>query len=101
MWLRRRRESEIAQLAGEPHLQLRFGAAAASTTAASAPAASAAATGDADLPGRLGDPGDGHVPAATATAAAAAGTRTRLRQRFKTGTAREQSRADFFAAGGT
>src|SRR5688572_9045496 len=77
LWLRRGRQDQIAQPAGEPDLQLRLGAAAASATPA-APAASAAATGDADLPGRLGDPGDGHVPATTTAAAAAAGTRTRL-----------------------
>ena len=41
-------------------------------------AASAAATGDADVPGRLGDPGDGRLSAAAAAAAAAAGARTRL-----------------------
>ena len=43
------------------------------------PAAAAAATsGDADLPGRFGDPGDGHLPAAAAAPAAAAGAGTRL-----------------------
>ena len=34
----------------------------ASAASAAAPAASAAASGDADLPGRLGDPGDGYCP---------------------------------------
>ena len=41
------------------------------------PAAAAAAAGDADLPGRLGDPGDRRLPAAAASAAAAA-ARARL-----------------------
>ena len=51
------------------------------SAAAPAAAAAAAASGDADLPGWLGDPGDRHLPAAAATAAAAtaaAGTGTRL-----------------------
>jgi hypothetical protein len=30
------------------------------------------------LPGRIGDPGDGHVPAAASSSAAAAGAGTRL-----------------------
>ena len=52
--------------------------AASTASTASAPAASAA-SGDADVPGRLGDPGDGRVPDAAATAAsAAAGARARL-----------------------
>ena len=34
-----------------------------------AAAAAAAAAGNADLPGRIGDPGDGHLPAAAAAAA--------------------------------
>ena len=40
--------------------------------AAAAASASAASSGDADLPGRLGDPGDGHLSAAAAAAASAA-----------------------------
>ena len=54
----------------------------AATASASASAASAATSGDADLPGRLGDPGDGHLSAsasAAAAAAAAAGTGAGLR----------------------
>jgi hypothetical protein len=46
--------------------------------AAAAAAAAAAASGDADLPGRLGDPGDRRLPAAAAAAAAAAGAGARL-----------------------
>ena len=61
---------DVALAAGEPDLQLRQ-LAAASASAASA-AASAAASGDADLPGRLGDPGDGRLSAAAAAAAPAA-----------------------------
>src|SRR5688500_7144035 len=61
----------FAQPAGEPDLQLRGPAATATAAATSAPAASAA-SGDADVPGRLGDPGDGCVSAAAAAAAAAA-----------------------------
>src|ERR671910_93131 len=41
--------------------------------------ASAPAAGHADLPGRLGDPGDGRLSAAAATAAASAGAGTRLK----------------------
>ncbi|MEO7602406.1 MAG: hypothetical protein ABIS39_03965, partial [Sphingomicrobium sp.] len=42
-------------------------------------AAAAASSGNAELPGRLGDPGDGDVPgSATAATAAAAGAGTRL-----------------------
>src|SRR4029453_6916365 len=44
------------------------GCAAASTASASA----TSATRDADLPGRIGDPGDGDLPAAAASAAATA-----------------------------
>ena len=70
----------LAQHACQPDLQFRGyrGAAAAAASATSAPAASAA-SGDADLSGRLGDPGDRRVPGAASTAAsAAAGARTRL-----------------------
>ena len=52
-----------------------FGAAAAA--AAAAPAAASAASGssgDSDLPGRIGDPGDEHLPGAAASAASAAGS---------------------------
>ena len=52
-----------------------------SSAASAAAAAAAAASGDPDLPGRLGDPGDGNLPAAAASAAApaaAAGAGTRL-----------------------
>ena len=55
------------------------GSAAAATPAASASAASA--SGYPDLPGRIGDPGDGHLPAAASAATAAsasAGARARL-----------------------
>ena len=47
---------------------------------AAASATAAAAAGDADLPGRIGDPGDGRLPgsAASATAAARSGAGTRL-----------------------
>ncbi len=54
---------------------------AAAAAASAAPAAAAAAAGDADLPGRIGDPGDGQLPAAAtaaAAAAASAGAGTRL-----------------------
>ena len=70
-------EVQGAKPVADPGLQLRRAAAAAATAAA---AASAAPTGDADLPGRLGDPGDGRLSAsATATPpASAAGAGTRL-----------------------
>ena len=51
------------------------------SASASAAAAAAAAAGNPDLPGRLGDPGDGRLSAAAAAAAAAAasaGAGTRL-----------------------
>ena len=70
----------FAFAARQPDLQLRWRRSGASSAAASAApsAASAAATGDADLPGRLGDPGDGYVPGTAASAAsAAAGARAR------------------------
>ena len=38
----------------------------------------ASAAGNADLPGRFGNPGDGSLPAAAAAAAASAGAGTRL-----------------------
>ncbi|MCY7281198.1 MAG: hypothetical protein LH610_09965, partial [Sphingomonas bacterium] len=59
----------LAQSAAEPDLQLLHSGSAAS---AAAPAAASAASGDADLPGRFGDPGDGRLPAAAAAAAASA-----------------------------
>ena len=59
----------VAQLAGEPDLQLRGTASAAATSAA--PATSAAASVDADVPGWLGDPGDRRVSGAAAAASAA------------------------------
>ena len=71
----------VALAAAEPDLQLRSAAASAAASAASA--ASAAASGDADLPGRLGDPGYGSVPtaaSAASAAAASAGAGTRLSQ---------------------
>ena len=60
---------QVALAAGDLHLQFRESGAPA--PAAAATTAAAASTGDADLPGRLGDPGDGCL-SATATAAAAA-----------------------------
>ena len=58
-----------------------FYVAAAAAASAAASAASAAASGDADVPGRLGDPGDGHLPGAAASAsAAAAGARARSKR---------------------
>ena len=73
---RRKIAVPFAQLAGEPDLQLlRPPPPPPPTTAA--PAASAA-SGDADVPGRIGDPGDGHLSgAAAAAAAAASGARAR------------------------
>ena len=56
-----RREVPVAQPGADAGLQLRQAAAAASAAAAAA-AASAAASGDADVPGRIGDPGDGMCP---------------------------------------
>ena len=48
------------------------------------PAAASAASGDADVPGRIGDPGDRGMPGSAASAsAAAAGARARLNNRRK------------------
>ena len=52
---------DFAQPAAEPRLQLRVGATAAASAAPTA-AAAAAAAGDADVPGRFGDPGDEQLP---------------------------------------
>ena len=70
----------LAQHSGEPDPQLQRGrGSAAAAASAAASAASAAASGDADLPGRLGDPGDGRLPGPAAAAAAArTGARARL-----------------------
>ena len=71
---------EDEQPAGECDLQLLLASAASAASAAATPAASAASS-DADVPGWIGDPGDGYVPgAASASAAAAAGARARLSQ---------------------
>ena len=64
----------FAQPDGERDLQLLV-AAAASAAAASA---ASAASGDADVPGWIGDPGDGYLPGSAASASAAAsGARAR------------------------
>ena len=53
--------------------------ASASATAATSATSAAAASGDADVSGWLGDPGDGHLSGPTATASAAsAGARARI-----------------------
>ena len=64
-----------------------FGGAEAAAAAASAAAAAAsAASGDADLPGRHGDPGDRGVPgSAAAAAAAAAGARSAAKAKATSG----------------
>ena len=81
---RRQWRSHIA--AGELDLQLRS-AAAAAAPAAAAPAAASAASRDADVPGRLGDPGDRRMSgAAAAAAAAAARARARLNGEGDSGT---------------
>jgi len=80
-WHRRIRGQEqvdLAQPAAEPRVQLRRGSAASAASTAAA-AAAAASTGDADVPGRFGDPGDEQLPAAASTAAAAAGRTRRTR----------------------
>ncbi len=78
-------EGEFNSDVDQPQRQLQDRPAARRTCGTSAAAASAAASaatsGDADLPGRLGDPGDGHLSAAAASAAAAAaGAGTRVTQ---------------------
>ena len=54
--------------------------AAAGSNASAVSAAASAATGDADVPGWLGDPGDGRMSASTSAASASAGAGTRLRR---------------------
>ncbi len=43
---------------------------AASASASASASAAACRSGDADLPGRIGDPGDGHLPGSAASASA-------------------------------
>ena len=66
---------DFEQPPAERDVQLRRGSATAATAAATT-AASAASSGDADVPGRFGDPGNGRVPTAAAAATACAGART-------------------------
>ena len=67
----------VAQPHGEPDLQLL--ARLRRRRRHRRPPAASAASGDADVPGWLGDPGDGHVPGTAASASAAAtGARARL-----------------------
>ena len=72
---------QLAQRSRQPDVQLRWrrcGSAAA--PAASAASAAAPGSGDADLPGRLGDPGDECLPGPAASASpAAAGSEWRAR----------------------
>src|SRR5882672_3805958 len=56
----------FAQPSGEPDLQFRGSASASAAAAAASAAASAATSGDADVSGWLGDPGDGRVPGSAA-----------------------------------
>jgi len=97
--LRRHRPSgrplALAQPAGVADLQLLLASAAAS---AAAPAASAASR-DADVPGRIGDPGDRRLPGSAASAsAAAAGARARLSERAQENSRSGATRAGFFYA---
>jgi hypothetical protein len=65
---------------------------------AAAPAASAASR-DADVPGRIGDPGDRRLPGSAASAsAAAAGARARLSERAQENSRSGATRAGFFYA---
>src|SRR5439155_23772905 len=82
-WHRVRRHHvplQVAQPAAEFRVQFLHAASAATSAApATSAAATGAATGDADVPGRLGHPGDGHLPSATASSpAAATGAGTRI-----------------------
>ena len=63
------------------------------------PAAASAASGDADVPGRLGDPGDRGLPGSAASAsAAAAGARARLSDQAQEKGRSGETRAGFFYA---
>jgi len=64
---------DLAQCAVELHLQFRRRGSAA-TAATAATAASAAASGDADMPGWIGDRSDGDLPGASSSATAASGS---------------------------
>src|SRR5687767_1667884 len=89
----------FAQPAGEPDLQLRSSGTATATATAAASAASAA-SGDADVPGRLGDPGNGRVPgSAAAAAAAAAGARARVSDSVSQADVGKETPARRFASG--
>src|SRR5215218_8755377 len=104
--LRRRRPSvgslALAQPAGVVHVQLLLASACASAPAASA---ASAASGDADVPGRIGSPGDRDLPGSAASAsAAAAGARARLSDKAQEKGRFGETRAGFFYAcdiGGT
>jgi hypothetical protein len=85
----------FAQLDGELDLQLLLAASASAATAA-APAASAATSGDADVPGWLGDSGDGRMSGSAASASAAAsGARARLSSAEKDDRPEHHARAGF------
>ena len=66
---------DVAQPASDRGVQFRRTAATATATTA---ASAAASTGDADVPGWVGDRGDGHMPGAAASATAT-GTGARAR----------------------
>src|SRR5690348_11516001 len=70
---------QVVEPAGELRIQFRDGSSA-TATASSASSAASAASGDADVPGWLGDPGDGYVPGTAAAASAAACGARRTRQ---------------------
>ena len=78
---RRQCSVRVAQPVAEPDLQLRISAAAAAA-ATSAAATSAATSGDSDVPGRIGDPGDGYVPGTAAAAASGACAAGRTRRKL-------------------
>ena len=90
-----------AQPAGQRFVELRRSSASAASAAASAASASAASSGDADVPGRFGDPGDGRLSGSAASASAAAtGARARpKRQSEKKDRPGHHARAGFLLSG--
>ena len=77
LFFEQRRPFQLAQPARQPDLQLRRASGRRRRRPAAAAAAAACGSGDADVPGRFGDPGDQQLPGSAAAAAAAAAGRAR------------------------
>ena len=96
--VRHRPQVHLSLGSREPDLQLLLAGASAAAPTATSPASAASSAGDADVPGRLGDPGNGHLPGSAASASAAAtgaGTRSLSGLQGKETPARAIARAGF------